>query len=223
MRAAGSLRVAGLRTGDRVAICLPSSAALLCTVLGALRTGVVPVLLNATLLEPERDELIDDADPPSHHRCRRSGGTGRGTPAELAPFPLSRPMHYTSGTTGRAKGSGRASGTRRPPSGRSPTRPTCGPSGRRCPSGVLADVPLGLRPLRRGTLLRGGTCVILNRFDAGVAHEVLRVRTAPCRRPLHGAFRPGEAAGATPLGTGRATPVRLAPPAVHAGSPCPPR
>ena len=28
----------------------------------------------------------------------------KGTPMELLPYPLARPMHYTSGTTGRAKG-----------------------------------------------------------------------------------------------------------------------
>ena len=62
-RAAGGLEEMGCRPGDRVVICLPSSAALLCTVLGALRTGVVPVLLNATLLPHERQALIDDARP----------------------------------------------------------------------------------------------------------------------------------------------------------------
>ena len=59
-RAAGALRAAGLAAGDRVALCLPSSAALLNAVLGALRVGIVPVLLNATLTEAERNELIED-------------------------------------------------------------------------------------------------------------------------------------------------------------------
>ena len=62
-RAAGALTRAGLGPGDRVAFCVGSSAALLCCVLGALRRGVVPVLLNATLLPAERDALLADAEP----------------------------------------------------------------------------------------------------------------------------------------------------------------
>ena len=104
-RAAGWLVAAGLGPGDRVAFCLPSSAALLCAVLGALRVGIVPVLLNATLLDGERDLLIADAQPavvvPDAARLAELDG---GRPVDLAPYPLARPMHYTSGTTGRSKG-----------------------------------------------------------------------------------------------------------------------
>ena len=39
-RAAGALLAAGCHEGDRVVFCLPSSAALLCAVMGALRVGV---------------------------------------------------------------------------------------------------------------------------------------------------------------------------------------
>ncbi len=78
---------------------------LICAVLGALRTGVVPVLLNATLLEGERQALLADADPQliitdGAHLAALDAGS----PVELAPHPLTRPMHYTSGTTGRSKG-----------------------------------------------------------------------------------------------------------------------
>ncbi|HEX3947115.1 MAG TPA: AMP-binding protein, partial [Acidimicrobiales bacterium] len=62
-RAAGALAAAGCRRGDRVAFCLASSADLLCAVLGAARTGLVPVLLNASLLPAERDGLLADAEP----------------------------------------------------------------------------------------------------------------------------------------------------------------
>jgi long-chain acyl-CoA synthetase len=99
-RAAGALELAGLRGGDRVAICLPSSAALLCAVLGGLRTGVVPVLLNATLTDSERDVLIEDAEPDLVITdSRQLAALDEGPPIDLAPFPLTRPMHYTSGTT----------------------------------------------------------------------------------------------------------------------------
>jgi long-chain acyl-CoA synthetase len=71
-RAAGALLAAGLGPGDRVAFCLPSSAALLCAVLGALRVGVVPVLLNATLLERERRPT-----GPGRRQCGRAGSVER--------------------------------------------------------------------------------------------------------------------------------------------------
>src|SRR5580658_2336264 len=62
-RAAGALRARGCQEGDRVAFALGSSADLICAVLGAARTGLIPVLLNATLTPAERDELAADADP----------------------------------------------------------------------------------------------------------------------------------------------------------------
>ncbi|HLN42543.1 MAG TPA: AMP-binding protein, partial [Acidimicrobiales bacterium] len=54
-RVAGALEHRGIGAGDRVVFCLPSSANLLVCVLAAARRGVVPVLLNATLLPSERD------------------------------------------------------------------------------------------------------------------------------------------------------------------------
>lgn len=104
-RAAGALRRAGLARGDRVVLCLPPSGDLLAVALGALRTGVVPVMLDATLTAGEREELVRDADAalvvdhPTTLAMLVSG-----PPAELADVPLTRPMHYTSGTSGRRKG-----------------------------------------------------------------------------------------------------------------------
>jgi long-chain acyl-CoA synthetase len=225
MRAAGSLRVAGLRTGDRVAICLPSSAALLCTVLGALRTGVVPVLLNATLLEPERDELIDDADPAlAITDAAGLAALDEGPPAELAPFPLSRPMHYTSGTTGRAKGVWAGIWD-------AATAERAFADEADLWSFGAGDVHLVCSPMYHsvsvrfagGTLLRGGTCVILNRFDAGVAHEVLRGAHGPV--PTTTFMAPSalarllEPRRSEPDERPRFDSLRLL---VHAGSPCPP-
>ncbi len=62
-RVAGALDRLGIGRGDRVVFCLESSASLLVCVLGAARRGVVPVLLNATLLAAERAALIADAEP----------------------------------------------------------------------------------------------------------------------------------------------------------------
>src|SRR5580692_12337791 len=62
-RAAGALLSRGCTEGDRVAFALGSSADLICSVLGAARVGLIPVLLNATLMPAERDALADDAQP----------------------------------------------------------------------------------------------------------------------------------------------------------------
>lgn len=61
-RAAGGLRRAGLGVGDRVVLCLPPTTDVLAVALGALRSGVVPVMLDAALTAGERAELVADAD-----------------------------------------------------------------------------------------------------------------------------------------------------------------
>jgi len=221
-RAAGALRAGGLTAGDRVVFCLRSSAALLCAVLGALRVGIVPVLLNAALLEAERDLLVEDAAPGLV--VTDADGLARldrGPEVTLAPHPLARPMHYTSGTTGRAKGvwSGLWDRDRAARAlADEAAQWSFGPD----------DVHLVCSPMYHsvsvrfagGTLLSGGTCVILGRFDAPTAAAA-----------LDGAF---EAAPTTTFmapsalnrilaladnGPDRFARLRLL---VHAGSPCPP-
>lgn len=219
-RAAGALAVAGCGDGDRVAFCLPSSADLLCAVLGAARTGIVPVLLNATLLEAERDLLLQDADPvvtvlDPGSLARLTGGR----PADLAPRPLTRPMHYTSGTTGRPKGV------------------TTGLWDEATAAAVFddeadlwefspGDLHLVCSPMYHtvsvrfaaGTLGRGGSVAILTRYDAATALDVLR-RLRPTTAflaPVH-----LQRLLAVPgLGEDeRFACLRLL---VHAGAPCPP-
>ena len=104
-RVAGALDRLGIRAGDRVLFSLPSSAALLQCVLGAARHGVVPVILNPTLTHAERAVLVDDADPSLLVEDRAGlAALLSGPEVELHPAPVVRPMHYTSGTTGRPKG-----------------------------------------------------------------------------------------------------------------------
>ncbi len=177
-RAAGSLRAAGLGPGDRVAFCLPSSAALLCAVLGALRIGVVPVLLNATLLDAERDALLADARPGLVVTDGDDlGRPGQGPPAELAPFPWPDPCTTPRAPPGGRKGSGPGSGARTRRSAAFADEADLwafGPD----------DVHLVCSPMYHsvsvrfagGTLLRGGTCVVLSRFDAEVARAALAGR-----------------------------------------------
>jgi long-chain acyl-CoA synthetase len=104
-RAAGGLLRAGLAAGDRVAVLLPASGDVLGLALGALRVGVIPVMLDPGLPAAERAELIADCRPGAV--LDEPAGLAAllaAPPAELAPAPLGRPMHYTSGTTGRRKG-----------------------------------------------------------------------------------------------------------------------
>lgn len=103
-RIAGGLRRRGLAPGDRVALVTTSGADMLCAILGALRTGIVPVLTHAALMPAERSELLEDADPALVVDDTLLASLLTDEPAEIAPWPLARPMHFTSGTTGRAKG-----------------------------------------------------------------------------------------------------------------------
>jgi len=103
-RVAGALLDRGMAPGDRVAMCTTSSGDMLSAIIGALRVGIVPVVLNSGLLAHERDVLLADAAPALVVDDARLAELCAGAPAELAPHPLARPMHYTSGTTGRAKG-----------------------------------------------------------------------------------------------------------------------
>jgi acyl-CoA synthetase (AMP-forming)/AMP-acid ligase II len=108
----------GLAPGDRVAVITPEhqgapqeaaagQALAVALVLGALRAGITPVLINPLLTAAERNYILSDARPaltvrtPGELRSLRDGEPG---PIEVADHPLGRPMHYTSGTTGRPKG-----------------------------------------------------------------------------------------------------------------------
>ena len=102
-RAAASLAAAGLHAGDRLLVSAAASPALLAVVGGALRTGIVPVVLDPGLPAAERAALAEDAEPAldvGDDPARLLGDAE----ADLADVPLARPMHYTSGTTGRRKG-----------------------------------------------------------------------------------------------------------------------
>jgi acyl-CoA synthetase (AMP-forming)/AMP-acid ligase II len=98
--AAAWLAERGVARGDRVAVVSENVPGFVPFTLGALRRGIVPVLVNVHLAPEERARIIADCDP---KLVVRSFPETDGS-VELADVPLARPMHYTSGTTGVAKG-----------------------------------------------------------------------------------------------------------------------
>ena len=93
-----------LSPGDRVALLVPGSVAYVELVLALLRRGVFPIPMDPRLTQAERRPLFADLEP--HHVVTDPAEV----PAlldELGPgdgVPLGRPIHVTSGTTGRPKG-----------------------------------------------------------------------------------------------------------------------
>ena len=217
-RVAGGLARRGVGPEDRVAFLLPSSPSLLVALLGALRSGVVPVPLNPALLAEERRDLLADAEPALVVDDEETlAALLDGPEAELAPVPRARPMHFTSGTTGTPKGVW---------------------------SGVLADdeaqamfddeaeqwafdardVHLVCSPLHHsvairfsaGTLLSGGAVIVLPRFDAATAAHVIAEH-----RPTTTFMVPSHLQRLFALGDQPdMSCLRLM---VHAGAPCPER
>jgi long-chain acyl-CoA synthetase len=176
-RAAGALLARGCTRGDRVAFALGSSADLICAAMGAARIGLIPVMLNATLTPAERDDLAEDARPTVRifTEAELHDVIETGAPTELAPYPLTRPMHYTSGTTGKPKGV------------------TTGLWDERTAQHVFEDeagvwhfdaddVHMVCSPMYHTvsirfascTLLAGGSLAILSRFHAATALDTLR-------------------------------------------------
>ena len=116
--AAGGLQDLGLASGDRLAIVTPEhrfpaaqaahlQACVIAAVAAALRTGITPVPINPLLTAAEREHIVQDSGAATvigDAAQLRALVEYSGPPPELADWPLGRPMHYTSGTTGRPKG-----------------------------------------------------------------------------------------------------------------------
>lgn len=213
---AGGLQARGLGAGDRVMLTTSSTGAMLSAVLGALRVGIVPVLANTGLLDHEREALRVDADPQLVVDDALLAELLLAAPVELAPHPLTRPMHYTSGTTGTPKGV------------------WCGLLDERQARALAteeaeqwgfdaADRHLVCSPFHHsvsirfggGTLLAGGDVVVLGPFDATAAAQAVvdHRPTTTFMVPAH--LQRLFALGGLPDLDG----FRLL---AHAGAPCPP-
>ncbi|MGH3307506.1 MAG: class I adenylate-forming enzyme family protein [Nocardioides sp.] len=94
-----------LHPGDRVALLQPGSPAYVDLVIGLLSAGIFPVPLDPRLTPTERDRILADVAPrlvvetPEQLHSLLAGIPGQGRRG----LPLGRPMHVTSGTTGRPK------------------------------------------------------------------------------------------------------------------------
>ena len=214
-RAAGALAQRGIEWGGRVAFLCPNSSGLIAALLGALRSGIVPVCLNPSLLEHERLLLLDDADAGLVVRPRELAALLEGPEADLATVPLARPMHYTSGTTGQAKGVW--SGVLDETSARALQDDESAVWGFSADDRLLVASPLHhSAPLRfsAGVLLAGGEVCVLERFDAVAVLEAITAF-----RPTVAFFVPAHLHRLFALGT--LPPLDSFRLLAHAGAPCP--
>ena len=181
---AGALNAGGLGPRDRVAVYSANRSEVVEVLTGALRCAIVPVPIHGVLTPSEAAYIIEDSGArwlfsdrmvehlPALERVVTFGDAYErllhdSTSAKLADFILGRPMHYTSGTTGKPKGV------------------WVDPVGDRIAAGISEefrhlwglneeDVHLVCSPLSHSapfrysarTLEAGGTVIVQERFDA---------------------------------------------------------
>ena len=212
---------ADLQPGDRVALLLPGSAAYVDVVIGLLSAGIFPVPLDPRLTKAERDRVLGDVEPRLVVETREQldsllSDLPSGARRSL---PLGRPMHVTSGTTGRPKPVD--SGTLSCDEAKALLAEE-----RDLWQFVADDVNLVLSPLHHsaplrfamGTLLAGGRIVVPGPFDpAAVTEAIERERpTSMFCVPTHlqRLFAHWDQTGTPDLSSFRLV--------AHAGAPCPP-
>ena len=206
-----------LHPGDRVALLVPGSVRYVETVLGLLAAEVVPVPLDPRLTPRERGSVLADVEPALVvDDPAQVDALAAAYPAGL---PRARPMHVTSGTTGRPKGVW--SGILPVEAARALVEEE------RALWGFAADdVNLVLGPLHHsaplrfatGTLLAGGRVVVPGPFEPAVVTAAIvehRPTTMFCvPTHLQRLFAHWDAAGTPDLGSFRLV--------AHAGAACPP-
>jgi long-chain acyl-CoA synthetase len=219
-RVAGSLRARGVVRGDRLVLGLGGTTDYVSAVLGASRIGIVPVPLDPRLTPYERDAIVREVEPALF--VEDESGLADlldGPEDDLAEHPLCRPMHFTSGTTGRPKGVW--SGLLDPDEAR-----LLAEEERDLWGFAATDINLVVSPIYHsaplrfasGTLLAGGTVAVLPSFDAAeFAATVAAVRpTTMFCVPAH-----LQRLFAWQDGTGARVDTSSFRLVAHAGAPCP--
>ena len=212
-----------LRPGDRVALLQPGSSAYVDVVVDLLAAGIFPVPLDPRLTATERAGILADVEPrlliDSPRLLAAVAETVATTTDGGDRLPLGRPMHVTSGTTGRPKAvwSGRLSEEH----AEALLREERDLWGFREDDVNLVLSPLyHSAPLRfaMGTMLAGGRIVLPGPFDPAAitaAIENERPTSMFCvPTHLHRLFDHWDRVGVPDLSCFRLV--------AHAGAPCPP-
>jgi long-chain acyl-CoA synthetase len=209
-----------LPTGSRVALLVPGSVSYAELVLALLRRAVFPIPMDVKLTPSERDELLAYLDPALVIDSQPQLESLLASLADDHPTgpPLGRPIHLTSGTTGRPKGV--SSGLLEPHEAEALVAEERELWGFRA-----GDVNLVLSPMHHsaplrfatGTLLSGGRLVVPGAFDPVRVTDAIREErpTSMFCVPAHlqRLFTHWEDHGTPDLSCFRLV--------AHAGAPCP--
>jgi long-chain acyl-CoA synthetase len=189
-RVASSLRAGGVPPHGFVVFQAQNSAALLAAIYGCLRADLASVVLSASLTTSERDRMLDGL-PYSAILRDEELATLCASPAEMSlPWSAhfgSRPMHFTSGSSGRPKGvwSGWLSAESADALAheerdtwnlsKDDVHLVCGPFSHSAPLRFALQ-----------TLLEGGSVLVPTRFDPEVVSPLVeRVATTAFMAPIH--------------------------------------
>jgi long-chain acyl-CoA synthetase len=217
-----------LGPGDRLVLLVPGSVAYVELVIALLGRGVFPVPMDPGLTPGEREALLDDVratlvvDSPEQLDQVHASFVGSGHDGSLPELPLGRPIHLTSGTTGRPKGV--FSGLLDPADAEALVAEE-----RELWGFAADDVNVVLSPLHHsaplrfavGTLLAGGSVVVPGPFEPGRASAAIQAASGSGRPttmfcvPAHlqRLFAHWDEHGAPDLSSFRLV--------AHAGAPCP--
>lgn len=175
-RVAGALRERAVTAGDRIVLALPGSADYASAVLGATRSGVVPVPLDPRVTRYELTQIVEQVEPSLVLRePAQLAALLDGPEVDIDEWPRCRPMHFTSGTTGRAKGVW--SGLLTPDNARNLALEERDVWGFDTDERHLVISPIHhSAPLRfaASTLLAGGAIAVLPAFEPATFAEALR-------------------------------------------------
>jgi long-chain acyl-CoA synthetase len=186
-RTATGLEAIGVHPGDRVCISATPSADVIGVVMGCLFTGVIPAIVSASATPRELQEMTSDIGAKAIlHDQDISAVLAQEPTSLLERYPRCRPMHFTSGTSGRPKAvwsgwlsQGDAQAWIHEESeawgiSADDVHLVCGP--------LSHSAPLRFALI---TLLNGGSVIVPPAFDAAVASAHLTEATTTFMAPTH--------------------------------------